>query len=115
MPTSVILQVPGTSATSDDYPNEIFWSFSVIVDGQAGLTSAWFPAGTSESTAASNLYAMLAADPGKMEGVASTGGAGGSGGEGSASTAGSGVTSGPGGEPDNKDDKIPKMKTYDGI
>lgn len=119
---SVVIHRPGT-VTDYTYHNPdtgqdeamIEWSFTATVDGSAGVVSAVFPIGTSESGAAGQLQAQLSANPGGLGGVASTGGGGGSAGGSGPGPVGSGVlSSGGGGDKKPDPDRKHKTKTADG-
>ena len=114
--TTVIVHQPGTMSEDAENPNYDIWTFSVTVNGRAGISTSYFEHGTSESVAASMTHSSLMINPGSMEGITSTGSAGhGGGGEGSPSTAGTGLGSGPTDHiDDDDDDDPPKMKTADG-
>lgn len=118
MPTVEVLR-PGSSSENPEYPNEIYWGFTVMVDGQAYVDGGYFARGTSEGAAAAAIHSAIMAGTHTPGGITSTGGGpsgggGGSGSGGGSSTAGSGVGGGPI-APDRKDrDDIPKMKTEDG-
>ena len=119
--TTVTVHRPGTMSEDSDNPNYDIWTFSVTVNGRAGLSTSYFEHGTSEGVAASMTHSSLMTTPSSMEGITSTGsashGAGshGAGGEGSPSTPGTGLVSGPIDHiDDDDDDDPPKMKTADG-
>lgn len=117
MPVIEVLR-PGSSSDNPDYPNEVYWGFTVMIDGQAYTDGGLFTRGTTEATAAASILASIqAGNP--PSGVTSTTALGPSGGVAGSnmglSSLSSGVVTGPtGGTKENKDKDIPKMKTADG-
>ena len=99
---NVVIHRPGHSSPNIDPntgavdPDWIDWSFNATVDGQTGVVSAIFRAGTSESDAASLLHRQLVMEPDSLEGILSAGGGGGGGGGGGAAGGASGPAGGDG-------------------
>ncbi len=124
--TTVTVHLPGTMSQDAENPDYDIWTFSVTVNGRAGLSTSYFDHGTAESVAASMTHSSLMANPGSMEGITSTSAVGpgapshgsgshGPGSDGSPSTVGTGLLHGPIDPDDDDDDKDPpKMKTADG-